>query len=59
MKNYGLPPGRQEGIFQGVVLLIVCLVVSSLLIFNWGKFYQRHEMTLSHGDNGRGMKSQR
>lgn len=55
MKNYGLLPGRQ----QGVGLLIVGIVGSSLLIFNWGEFYQRHAMTLSHGDNGRGMKSQR
>lgn len=46
------------GIFQGVVLLIVCIGGSSLLTFNRGKFYQRHETTWSCGDSDRGMKSQ-
>jgi len=54
MKNYSLPPGRQWGIFQGAALPIVCIVDSSLLIFNWGKFPQRPEVTRSHGDNGGG-----
>lgn len=54
MKNYGLLPGRQQG-----VVLLIAGILGSLLSFNWGRFYQRHAMTLSHGDNGRGMKSQR